>query len=62
MHLTPQQLRILAAQPIIEDSAEAKHLKNCRECMDAVRRFASERNREIQNRDEADALFLVLHD
>jgi hypothetical protein len=51
-HLTLQQLWMLSAMPIIDDTAESRHLKNCPKCMEAVRWFVSSRAMEAQEQDE----------
>lgn len=61
-HLSLQQLWMLAAEPIAQDSQEAQHLKNCPECMDAVRWFANDQVSHIQNHYEPEAISAIYTD
>lgn len=58
-HLSLQRLWILAAEPIIEDAEEKKHLKSCHYCMDAFLWFADDYANHIQNNAELEEMCVV---
>jgi hypothetical protein len=61
-HLTLQQLWMLSAMPIIDDTAESKHLKNCPRCMEAVRWFVNSRALDNQAQAETEAVPVLVTD